>query len=437
MAELKKLVIVSYYWPPSSGVGVKRWMFFAEELQKQGVKPIIITPSNPQFNVKDFEAEANLSKDIEVIKLPIWEPFALMQKLTGGKNKSQVKQGLVLEKEKQGLLDKIFIWIRGNLFIPDARKYWVKPASKFILNYLKNNRVDALVTTGPPHSMHLIGRAVKQKSNIIWVADFRDPWSNWDLLDKLNTSKIGKWYHKKLERSVLQNANLVLATSPRQAADLKTFGAQKTAAINNGFSPSQEVVPKQQFKTFRISHLGLLNELRNPVEFWEVLNQLALKNKAFKDALEISLYGIVGDSVKENFKKYKGLEGKVKFYGYLNQSELKAKMHQASVLLVIQNRSANATRIIPYKLYEYLPMERPIVQIGASTGDSNELIEELNAGKALDYANKNAMKQEVEKLFENWLKQKSVAVNPNLNTYSHPVLVTKLIAEINALLHDK
>ncbi len=433
---IKKVLIVTYYWPPSSGVGVKRWYFFSQELLKLGVEVVVLTPSNPQFTVKDFEAEESIPHEIDVLKIPIWEPFALMQKLTGGKNKSQVKQGLVLEKEKQGFLDKLLIWIRGNFFIPDARRFWVKPASKFILEYLKNHPVDVLITTGPPHSMHLIGRGVKQKSTIFWVADFRDPWSNWDLLEKLKTSRFAKWLHRRYEKKVLQNADLVLATSPRQAADLKKFGAKHTFSVTNGFSKNVEKIPPQQFDKFRITHLGLLNELRNPVEFWEVLNEIAQENAAFAEVLEVALYGIVGDSVREEFKKWPALASNVLVKEYLNQNQLKAKMADASVLLVVQNRSQNATRIIPYKLFEYLPMQRPILQLGAGFGDSNDILNAFDFCRALDVSDKKAMKDAIQILFKNWQNKIEVPANSDLEKYTHPYLAKKLLAEISRLKNE-
>jgi glycosyltransferase involved in cell wall biosynthesis len=284
--------------------------------------------------------------------------------------------------------------------------------------------------------MHLIGRAVKQKSAIFWVADFRDPWSNWDLLDKLKTSRFAKWLHLRYENTVLQNADLVLATSPRQALDLKNFGAKHTFSVTNGFLANTENVAAQQFEKFRITHLGLLNELRNPVEFWEVLNEIAQENAAFAEVLEVALYGIVGDSVREEFKKWPALASKVLVNGYLNQSQLKAEMAAASVLLVVQNRSENATRIIPYKLFEYLPMQRPILQLGAGFGDSNDILNAFDFCYALDVSNKEAMKDAIQILFKNWQNKKEISANSDLEKYTHPYLAKKLVAEISRLKNE-
>lgn len=433
MATLKKVLVVSYYWPPSSGVGVKRWLFFSNELAKRGIKVYVLTPENPQFNVRDESSLELIHPNIEVMKIPIWEPFAIMQKLTGGKNKGQVKQGLVLEKEKQGFLDKLFIWIRGNVFIPDARRFWKKPASDFIIKFVEDNPVDVMITTSPPHSMHLVGLRAKQKTGIKWIADLRDPWSNWDLLDKLKTNALGKSIQQKLEKQVIKNADFVMATSPRQAEDLKKLGAKKSFSLNNGFQEIKKETRPAPTDVFRVSHLGLLNELRNPVEFWETLNTLCEKNSVFAEKLVVSLYGIIGDSVKEAFKRWPVLAKKVEYHGYLEQKDLHAKMEEAAVLLVIQNRSQNATRIIPYKLYEYLPMQRPIIQIGAAFGDSNDLIENLKVGSALVKEDKVRMEEVMTRLFEKW-QNGEAQTHVNISEFSYQALAEKLVTEIEKII---
>ncbi|MEQ9232236.1 MAG: glycosyl transferase, partial [Cyclobacteriaceae bacterium] len=206
----KKVLIVTYYWPPSGGVGVQRWMNYAIQLKRLGWEPIIYTPENPQFELKDASLLEKV-KDIRVVKTKIWEPFNFFHRLTGNRNKKSVTQGTVLEKESSSFKDKLFIRIRGNFFIPDPRKFWVKPSIKFLAEFIIAEGIETIITTGPPHSMHLIGRGVKKRTGVRWLADFRDPWSKWDVLKKLKTSPFGMIKHGRLEKSVLTKADGVIA----------------------------------------------------------------------------------------------------------------------------------------------------------------------------------------------------------------------------------
>ncbi|MFT6868433.1 MAG: glycosyltransferase involved in cell wall biosynthesis, partial [Cyclobacteriaceae bacterium] len=284
----KKVLIITYYWPPSGGVGVQRWLHFAINLNKLGFEPVIYTPEKPQFEILD-ESIVDLVADIEVLKKPIWEPFAFFHKLT--KNKNKVTQGTVLEKPKQTLKDKLFIWIRGNFFIPDPRVFWVKPSVKFLGKYLLENKINTIITTGPPHSMHLIGLGLKKSINHLkWLADFRDPWSDWDILQKLNTSALAMSRHRFLEKRVLENANVVLTVSKRLGKSLQEKMNDKVnvQVIMNGIASSHSEKPVYtSYEKFVIGYFGMLNELRDPETLWLALEQLCAEKPEIHDRLEI------------------------------------------------------------------------------------------------------------------------------------------------------
>ena len=266
----KKILIVTYYWPPSGGVGVQRWMNFALQLEKKGWEPIILTPENPQFEIKDEQLTSRV-KHLETHKVPIWEPFQLFHQITGGKERKNIQQGLVMEKNEKGVKERVAVWIRGNIFLPDPRVFWVRKAANFAIALSKKEKIAAIITTGPPHSMHLVGRRVKRKTRIKWLADFRDPWSQWDVLGKLNTSDLAMVVHKTLEASVLKKADRVITVSNRLAA---SFGGVEV--VNNGVSAPIGDAEEVDEAYFTIGYFGMLNELRNPKQLLPYLKLQSL-----------------------------------------------------------------------------------------------------------------------------------------------------------------
>jgi hypothetical protein len=191
----RKVLIITYYWPPSGGAGVQRWLKFSKYLRDYDWEPVIYTPENPEAPAIDNSLEKDIPMGIKVIKRPITEPYLAYKRFVGMKLDEKVNAGFLQEKEKPGLLEGIAVWLRGNLFIPDARRFWIRPSAKYLVNYLKAHPVDAIVSTGPPHSMHLIALQVYKKLNIPWLADFRDPWTGIDFYHQLKLTLLADRIH--------------------------------------------------------------------------------------------------------------------------------------------------------------------------------------------------------------------------------------------------
>ncbi len=206
---MKKVLIITYYWPPSGGAGVQRWLKFTKYLREYGWEPIIYTPENPESPNNDSSLEKDIPKNLTVLKTKIWEPYNFYKIFIGQKKDQKVNAAFLTESKKPKKFEKIAVWIRGNFFIPDARKFWVKPSIQYLTTYLKDNPVDAVISTGPPHSMHLIAQGLKKKLNIPWMADFRDPWTNIDFYSKLMLTSFADHKHKRLELGVLNDADVV------------------------------------------------------------------------------------------------------------------------------------------------------------------------------------------------------------------------------------
>ena len=424
-------MIITYYWPPSGGVGVQRWMNFALQLKKRNWQPIILTPENPQFEIKD-EKLVERVQELEVHKLPIWEPFQLFHKLTGNKERKNIKQGLVLEKTTKTFMDTLAVWVRGNLFIPDPRVFWYREASDFAIKLIKGEGIETVVTTGPPHSVHLIGRRIKRKTRVNWIADFRDPWSKWDILEKLNTSPLSMYMHKRLEAAVIKEADVVMTVSNRLA---KSLGGAEV--LNNGISVNQHVTSNPDAAQFTIGYFGMLNELRNPSQFWMLLDQMCRENEDFGAKLRIRIGGIVSESIKEELGRFRALKDKIEFLGYLPHEKVQDEYRKCNLLLLLLNKSDNSQWILPVKFFEYLSASRMILALGPKKSDLGEIMNKADVGEICSYSDIQGMRSFVEEVFEEQITPSKAEIMTLLHRFSHENLVEKLEEVLNQLTKQK
>ncbi|MBI9055290.1 MAG: glycosyltransferase family 4 protein [Bacteroidales bacterium] len=433
MEQKKKVLIITYYWPPSGGAGVQRWLKFAKYLPEFGIDPIIYTPSNPESTVDDFTLLNDVAEDIEVIKRKIFEPYSIYKIFTWKNQSQKVNQGLISEHKKTSLLENISVWMRGNLFIPDARKYWIKPSVRFLSKYLKENKIDAIITTGPPHSMHLIGMQLKEKLGIPWVADFRDPWTK---VDYYHLLKIGKWAdkkHRKLEKEVVSSANLVLTVSESWAKDLKELGAGNVKFITNGYDKKDfENLKVRIDDEFSIVHIGTIHKERNPNNLWKAISQLLDINPDFKQKLKIRLVGKVDFSILEEIKNYR-LDSYVERISYVPHNEIPSLMKKSRVLLLLISRFDGSSGMIPGKVFEYLASERPILALGNSKGDTAKLISQLNIGDVLEYENIDRIKTSLVDLFEKYKTQADIKPTVGIEKYNRRNLTGDLVEILNEI----
>lgn len=433
---MKKVLIITYYWPPSGGVGAQRWLKMAKYLPEFGWQPVIFTPDNPDFSVKDESGFSDVRPETEIIKLPIWEPYQLFNSLKKSGNKSELKQGLVLENKNQSWIDKLSIWVRGNMLIPDPKRFWIKPAARFLEGIIESNDIDLIVTTGPPHSMHLIGNRLKKKTGLPWIADFRDPWSKWDLLDKLKTSSAVKNIHKRLEKKVLMNADEVITVSNRLAQELAQNRESEVKVITNGFDEEVNLPDHSNLEDkFIISHVGLLNEMRDPQNLWKVLEELCVENQELEQKLEVRLGGIVSESIMANFEQYSLLRGKIKLLDYMPHSEIYDEYSKASVLLLILNNTDNGKWILPSKLFEYLYTNKPILMLGEEQSDAADILSKFENNSVANFNDFELIKSSILNHFQRF-KLRAIA-NSNSDEvmiYSRKNLTRQLSEMMNKVV---
>jgi len=426
---MKKVLIITYYWPPSGGAGVQRWVKFAKYLRDFGWEPIVYIPENPHYPILDKSFEKDLPENLHVIKHPIWEPYSFYKKFMGMKKEEKVQHGFIQEKKQNSFKQNISVWIRSNFFIPDARKFWIKPSIKYLTGYFKNiEKPDVIISTGPPHSMHLIAMGLKKSLNIPWVADFRDPWTGIDFYDQLKLTTWADRKHKRLERMVLSTADAVISIGWTMAKELEDLGSKKVEVITNGFDEddfktNHTVTSKHEFI---LSHIGSLNKDRNPEILWQSLKELINENEEFRSKLKIRLVGKVDHIVNESIKKYH-LEDFIIKIDYLPHDKLGSIFQSSEILLLLLNDTPNIEGIVTGKIFEYLAANRSILCIGSSTGDAAKIINITKSGKAVDFNDKKGISSfllERFSEFQNGNKLKNN--NQNIDTFSRKRLTENL-----------
>ena len=424
--ENKKILIITYYWPPAGGPGVQRWLKFVKYLPDFSIQPIVYIPENPTYPIVDENLVNEVSDKAIVLKNKIFEPYQLASFLSKNKTK-KISSGIIPNKKKQSLLDKTFLWIRGNLFIPDARVFWVKPSVSYLEKYIVENNIDTIITSGPPHSLHLIGLELKQKLNLKWFADFRDPWTTIGYHKSLRLSSFAAKKHKSLEHQVLNSADTIIVTSKTTKTEFEAITTKPIAVITNGYDTEQ--VEKQTLDSkFSLAHIGSFLSARNPSILWESLTELIQEIPAFKSHLEIKLIGAVSQEVLETITQF-GLNPYLNNLGYVSHNEAIAHQRKSQVLLLIEIDSEDTKSIIPGKLFEYLVSNRPIIAIGPQDSDFADIITRTNTGVFLIYSEKMKLKSVILDFYNQFLEGKLQSNGVGLQKYSRKSL-TKELAQL-------
>ena len=336
MAEPKKLLIITYYWPPAGGPGVQRWLKFVKYLPDFNIQPIVYIPENPTYPIMDAALESEVSEKAIILKNKIFEPYQLAS-FFSKKNTKKISSGIIPNQRKQSFLQKIFLWIRGNVFIPDARFLWVKPSVKYLKKYIQENNIDTIVTSGPPHSLHLIGLQLKQDLNIKWLADFRDPWTTIGYHKSLKLSAYAEKKHKQLEHQVLNTADTIIVTSKTTKIEFQAITSKPIEIITNGYD--LEKVAKQTLDSkFTLAHIGSFLSERNPRILWKALKELVKENPDFKNDFQLKLIGAISQEVLDAISEFK-LQDYVLNLGYVSHQEALEHQRKYQVLFLIKINS--------------------------------------------------------------------------------------------------
>jgi hypothetical protein len=428
MQQPKKLLIITYYWPPAGGPGVQRWLKFVKYLPDFDIQPIVYVPENPTYPIVDEGLLNEVSDKAIILKNKIFEPYQLAG-IFSKKQTQKISSGIIPAAKKQSVLEKLLLWVRGNLFIPDARKYWVKPSVAYLKKYIQENNIDTIVTSGPPHSLHLIGLKLKEELGVKWFADFRDPWTTIGYHKSLKLSFYADKKHKFLESKVLNAADSIIVTSKTTKLEFQALTQKPIEVITNGYDI--ENVAKQTLdEKFTMAHIGSFLSDRNPKVLWEVLQELVTENNAFSANFQLKLIGKISQEILESLSNYH-LESYCNNLGYVSHTEAIAHQRKSQVLLLIEIDSEDTKSIIPGKLFEYMVSERPIVAIGPKDSDFAEIITSTNTGVFFTYSEKERLKNTILSYFELFLENKLLVHPIGLQHYSRKSLTEKLVNLIN------
>ena len=436
--SLKKVLIITYYWPPSGGAGVQRWLKFVKYLREFGFEPVVYTPSNPEMPVEDASLAQDIPTGIEIIQQPIWEPYHWYKKWVGVKPTEKINTGFLSESDKPKKTESVGVWIRGNFFIPDARCFWIQPSIKFLNEYLRKNKIDIIVSTGPPHSMHMIAKGVSEKLNLPWVADFRDPWTNIDFYDQLMLMNWADKKHRRLEKQVIQQADFVTTVTQEDADDFAKKGAKKTQCITNGYDDEfhEDVTIDNGFT---LVHVGSIPPARNHEILWKAIQKLTHELPEFAEKFKLKLIGKTDISVRKSIQKYQ-IEKYCELIEYVPHSEAIKMQQSAQMLLLLVNNSGNAKSILTGKFFEYLAAQRPIVAIGPADGEMNRILQDSHAGGCADFNDLNALEEILSQNFKKYQLQQPLTISSSgIEKYSRRAL-TKEMANVFQLAitqHEK
>lgn len=435
---MKKVLIITYYWPPAAGPGVQRVLKMTKFMGEFGWEPLILTVKNGTYSSLDNTLEKDIPQNVKVFQTKTLEPFRWLNMLPGKKNQGKTI-GLIGYDSKKSLFNKISLYIRANFFIPDARKGWKKYAVPAAIRIIKNHKVDAVITTGPPHSAHLIGLAVKKKLKLPWIADLRDPWVDVFYNHLLPRTKSTVRKDKGLEKKVLTSAGRVTVVSRGLK---KTFShiTNNVVEIFNGYDPDDlpPFCKPQKTKRFTLAYIGNFKPNQNTPVLWQACGELMDKHTCLRELLEISLTGNIDGSVIGSIKK-QGLEGNLTLRDYVPHAQATQLMSEASLLLFVVPQANNSQLIITGKLFEYIASCTPILSLGPPEGDASQILRETGRGQMYSWDDLQKIKGKILEYYNLWKENNHIPVkvsNFGVEKYTREYQTGRICQEMDNLIKD-
>ncbi|MBC8526540.1 MAG: glycosyltransferase [Candidatus Cloacimonetes bacterium] len=430
---MKKVLIITYYWPPAGGPGVQRVLKFSKYLPEFGWQPIILTVKNGEYPAIDETLKDDIPENCKVYKTKSIEPNLLYKKFTGMKPDKKIPVAVLAEKNLNWK-KRLANWMRINLFIPDAKIGWIPYAVRKGKNIIKSQKPDIIFSSSPPPTVHLIAKKLAKWSKIKWVADFRDPWTRIHYYNK-KRNKISQWIDNKLENKVITFCNKATCVSTQFPELINIKENVKFDIISNGYDESEMQCKRNKINSFNIIHVGSINISRYYGEFFKIIRKLLNKNRLDRNKIQLLLIGEVEKSIKQMLERELVEFDNIKFIGYVSHQSSINYMYQANILLLFLENVENYEGHIPGKLFEYIATENFILGIGPKYGDAADILEKTKTGKMFEFNEIDGIKKEIEKQYENWEKGIKPEVNKNeIEKYSRRRLTYKLTEIFDSLI---
>jgi len=415
-----KVLILTYYWPPAGGSGVQRWLKFVKYLPSYGIDPVVYTVDQANYPILDAQLATDIPEGIVVLKQPIKEPNRWLAPF----KKSKPTSAGFLAKNPS-LMGRIAQYIRANFFIPDARMFWIKPSVRYLTDYIQTHQIELVISSGPPHSLHLIAQQLKEALGVKWIADFRDPWTQIDYFHQLPLTKKSLHKHQQLEAGVLNAADHVLVVG-EQMKNQYAPQAKAISVITNGFDDAKVPDNLALDTEFSLVHIGMLNADRNPIALWKALQKLSENDPEFSRRTRVKLIGKIAPEVVESIATYQ-LTALVDVIAYVTHEEALKLQRQAQVLVLAINKVPSAKGIITGKIFEYLQADRPILAIAPVDGDLAKIMEETQAGSVYDFNDEHGIETQLTEWFTQFKQGELMRVSATIEQYHRKRLTENLV----------
>jgi glycosyltransferase involved in cell wall biosynthesis len=424
---MKTVLIFTYYWPPSGGAAVQRWLSFANEIAADPNWKVVVIAPDPKtasFPFIDDSLVAEIHPKITVHHIAQRDGLKWYKRMVG-KGKAPAP-GFINENE--GLLNRMARFIRGNFYFPDPRKNWLKGAKEVAKNYLKTDPNCRLVTAGPPHSTHYIGKHLKGDfPNAFWVADFHDAWTDIWYYDKLYKTYFARKLDRKMEISILQAADKVLTVGvllKNKLIENSGIPEAKIDVVAMGYDAAIDFSDlSADNKIFKMAYVGTIDQQYEAGSFFESLSILKSKNLAFS----VDFVGLSDESIQRETEN-RGLQDVVNFINYVPHKEAVQFLRKANLLLLVSPKVKSERLIIPGKLYEYIASEKSILNLGDKQSNTALLVEETATGKNFDRTEIAEMSVFLEQEIKQFEAQKAGVISPNVRS-THKIFSRSYLAQ--------
>ncbi len=435
---MKKVLIVSYYFPPSGGPGVQRVLKFVKYLPEFGWQPVVLTVQDGDYPARDESLLAEIPQHTIVYRTKIFEPYRLYRKLTGKPPNAPVDVENIPQGGRQGgsAMESLAEFVRSTFFIPDARIGWYPYAIPEGLKIIKEQKIDAIYSSSPPYTTSVIARKLHRATGVPWVAGFRDPWTGF-------LSTPDRWFlpraiDEHLERAVFNDANAVEAAWRGILIDIiakdPNVDQKKLFHLPNGFDRDDyPVLDAQANERFTVTYTGSMYGKRNPRTFLRAVEGLVDHGKVDPEKITLRFIGRFGSEVREMLQG-SSLRDSIEVVSYLPHSKSVEALLRSDALLLIVDEAAGSNEIVPGKVFEYIGAQRPIIAL-APDGAIAALMRETRSGLVAPNQDIPAIQAAFIECYDNFLyhKRKFEQDREAVKRYDRREITRQLAALLDAL----